>query len=79
MKKGFVEMIENNSVIVIYDDRTKDVFPMDVFPENVKIDMQVTVENGQIIELLPPSDALKKEIDELTSKLFVSFKDRKKK
>ena len=79
MKKGFIEMIEHASVVIIYDDRSKDVFPIDLFPQDVKIDMQVCVENGRILEVLPPSEELKKEIDELTSKLFVSFKDRKKK
>ncbi|MDD4211839.1 MAG: hypothetical protein PHY42_00350 [Bacilli bacterium] len=79
MKKGFIEMIENRSVIIIYDDRSKDVFPIDLFPQDVKIDMRVCVENGRILDVLPPSKELKKEIDELTSKLFVSFKDRKKK
>lgn len=78
-KHGFIEMIEEGQVVIIYDDFTKQLFDRSFFPDDIQIDMNVVIENGQLIEVSPPSDALKQEIKELTEKLFVPFKERKKK
>lgn len=79
MKKGFIEMIEYGTVTVLYPDGAKDFLPIDIFPENVHIDMEVTMEAGKLLKIEEPSEELKQEINTLTKKLFVSFKDRKKK
>jgi hypothetical protein len=79
MKKGFIEMIEYGTVTILYPDGSKDFLPIDIFPQGVHIDMEVTIEAGKLIKIEEPSPELKQEINALAKKLFVSFKDRKKK
>lgn len=78
MKKGFIERIEDDNVYIIYEDKTMELFKLDKFKQPIKIDMVVEVD-GENINVFPPSEETKREINKITNKIFVSFKDRKKK
>lgn len=78
MKKGYIEAIEENTVLVIFTDNTKIVYPIDIFPLEVKVDMEVIFAANKLIEVRPASAQLKKEIQEITQNLFVPFTSRKK-
>lgn len=77
MKKGFIEMIEDGQVTVIYDDFSKEIFDEKLFPANITIDMNVTIQDGKIIDVTPPSEELRQKIEEITKKIFVPFNERK--
>lgn len=75
--KGFIERIEEENVYVVFEDETK-VFHLSQFPSNVTIDMEVELLNGKI-KVYPPDENISREIEKITDKIFVSFKDRIKK
>ena len=52
MKKGFIEQVIDDKVLIIYEDDSKEVIDLSLLPENVTIDMQVekTEEGYKILE-----------------------------
>lgn len=76
--RGFIERIEEDNVYVIFDDGSTKMFNRSDFTQEISIDMQVDYQGGSL-RVYPVDEALKEEINQITKKIFVSFKDRKKK
>lgn len=75
--KGFIERIEEENVYVVFEDDSRKVFHISEFSSPITLDMQIEELNGQL-KVYPSDKKIKQEIDELTNKIFVSFKDKKK-
>jgi len=72
MKKGFIEQIIDDKVLIIYEDDSREVIDLSLLPEIVTIDMQdeKTEEGYKILE---KDEKLEEEIKEVTEKLFKPF------
>lgn len=77
MRKGFIERIEDDNVYVVFEDGQTELFHLNDFKTPVKIDMQVEIDNDEI-SVFAPSEKLQENIKRVTDKIFVPFKERKK-
>jgi hypothetical protein len=77
VKTGFIEMIEENKVVVIFDDFSKGIYDKSLFPNKIKINMLVTMNEDEVLEVKENSEQIKNEIEDLTSKIFCPFKNKK--
>lgn len=77
MKKGFIERIEDDNVYVVFEDGKTELFLLNDFKTPIKIDMQVEIDNDEI-SVFAPSEKLQENIKRVTDKIFVPFKERKK-
>ncbi len=78
MKKGFIESIENNVVLVIFSDHTKAFYPIEYFNTKVEVDMEVVFDYEKLVSIKKPNPKLKKQIQKLEKELFTPFKNKKR-
>lgn len=72
MKKGFIEQILDDKVLIIYEDGSKETIDIHLLPRDIKIDMQVEkTEEGY--KITKKDEILEEEIKEVTEKLFKPF------
>jgi len=79
MRRGFIERIEEDNVYVVFENDVTEKFNINQFSSDIQEDMIVEIDMEDQIKVFPPSEELREEIKEITKRIFVSFKDRRKK
>lgn len=77
MEKGYIENILEETVCVIFDNKSRKIFPLNIFPRYIKQDMVVYFEKEKLIKVEKRDKEIEKKIEMLSKELFTPFNNKK--
>lgn len=78
MKKGFIEQILDDKVLIIYDDNSRELLDKALLPDFIKIDMVVEKEESNYT-VKEKDENIQEQIKTVTEKIFKPFDQKNKK
>ncbi|MDD3382321.1 MAG: hypothetical protein PHT83_02280 [Bacilli bacterium] len=78
MKKGFIEQILDDKVLIIYDDNSRELLDKALLPDFIKIDMVVEKEESNYT-VKEKDENIQEQIKTVTEKIFKPFDPKNKK
>lgn len=78
MKKGFIEQILDDKVLIIYDDNSRELLDKALLPDFIKIDMVVEKDESNYT-VKEKDENIQEQIKTVTEKIFKPFDPKNKK